>query len=84
MRCAQCLLDSVIGDERFGCHSAARRARFSFAARTWPFRGCKIFPSCLEFPYRVPGNRKWTEKIWTDISECYSKNAAKCNRQRRS
>src|SRR4029077_17064660 len=25
-----------------------------------------------------PGNRKWTEKIWTDISECYSKNGAKC------
>ncbi len=71
MRCAQCLLDSVIGDGRFGRHSAARRARFSFAARTSLFHGCKIFPSCLEFPYRVPGNRKWTEKIWTDISGCY-------------
>jgi DnaK suppressor protein len=63
VRCTQCLLDSVIGDGRFGCHSAARRARFSFAARTWPFRGCKIFPSCPEFPYRVPRNRKWTENL---------------------
>ena len=50
-------------------------------ARTWPFRGCKIFPSSPEFPYRVPGNRKWTEKIWTDTNERCSKNGAKCQSQ---